>query len=301
MFAAHDVTAAAFGEPALVLNGVAIGLLLFIVAAGLSVVFGMMDVLNLAHGTLFLLGAYIAAAFSQPDGWGWFVTAILVAAAVGACAGGFLSMAARPLVPRGHLVAGLGTFGIAAVAAEIMREVWGNGVRTVNPPAGLQGSWRLFGEKYPTYRLFLIVVGAVLAAVVYLAFSRGRLGALVRAATWDRAMLDALGVRTGVITVGTFAAGAALAVVAGVIGAPLFPAAPGLDLQILILALTVVTIGGLGSVPGALLGALLIGQVQSIGVSMLPGLSSILLFATMAVVLVVRPHGLFSPRREGVR
>lgn len=288
-------------DAVMVLNGLAIGLLLFVVASGLSVVFGMMDVLNLAHGTLFVLGAYIAVTFSAPDGSAWFLLAVGVALVGGSACGAALAVAVRPLVPRGHLVAGLGTFGIAIVIGELMQSIWGDGVRTVDAPELLQGSTSILGERYPIYRLFLIVAGVAFAVIVYLVFNRGRLGALVRAATYDREMLDALGVRTALVTTGVFGIGAALVTVGGVIGAPLFPAAPGLDLQILVLALVVVTIGGLGSLSGAFVGALLIGQVQSIGATLVPDLASMLLVGTMAVVLVARPQGLFATGGERQR
>jgi branched-chain amino acid transport system permease protein len=274
-----------------VLNGVAIGFLLFVLAVGLSLVFGMMDVLNLAHGALFLGGAYLGAAFAG-GGWAGFLTALAIAAAAGLAAGALLSLMTEPLRRRTHLDQALLTLGVALVVGEVLIIVFGDDPLAVPPPPGLDGSVSAFGAVYPTYRLLIIAVGAVLALLVYLVVDRTRVGALVRATVADREMVAAIGVDRRV-KAAVFAVGSLLATTAGVLGGPVYGARPGLDATVLILALVVVVIGGLGSVRGALLGALIIGQVDTLGRVLLPELASFILFAALALVLVLRPRGLF--------
>jgi branched-subunit amino acid ABC-type transport system permease component len=278
-----------------VLNGLAIGLLLFIVAVGLSLVFGMMDVLNLAHGALFLTGAYLVwfVAGDSPTLPG-FGLALVVAGAVGALAGGGLAVAVAPLARRSHLDQALLTLGIALAVAELLTLAFGKDVRAVNPPRGLDGTVGLLGERYPVYRLVLIGLGLALAAAMHLAVEHTSAGALVRATVDDRDMVAATGIDVRIVRLAVFAVGSALATVAGVLGGPIYNARPGLDITILILALVVVVIGGLGSVRGALLAALLIGQIESTGRALLSDLASFLLFGALAVVLALRPRGLFS-------
>jgi branched-chain amino acid transport system permease protein len=275
-----------------VLNGVAIGFLLFIVAVGLSLVFGMMDVLNLAHGALFLGGAHLGAALA-PAGWRGFLLALGVAAAAGLLAGALLSLMTEPLRHRSHLDQALLTLGVALIAGELLIIVFGDDPLAVPAPPGLDGSIAAFGAVYPSYRLLIIAVGAVLALLVYLVVERTRVGALVRATVADREMVAALGVDNRLVKVTVFAVGSMLATTAGVLGGPVYGARPGLDTSVLILALVVVVIGGLGSVRGALVGALIIGQVDTLGRVLLPDLASFILFAALALVLVVRPRGLF--------
>jgi branched-chain amino acid transport system permease protein len=275
-----------------VLNGVAIGFLLFILAVGLSLVFGMMDVLNLAHGALFLGGAYLAAQLAG-GGWAGFLGALGIAAVAGLVAGGVLSLMTEPLRRRSHLDQALLTLGVALVAAELLIIVFGDDPLSVPAPPGLDGSVEVLGATYPAYRLVLIGIGAVLALVVYLVVDRTRVGALVRATVADREMVAALGVDNRLVKAGVFAVGSLLATTAGVLGGPVYGARPGLDATVLILALVVVVIGGLGSVRGALVGALIIGQVDTLGRVLLPDLASFILFVALAIVLVLRPQGLF--------
>ena len=277
-----------------VLNGFAIGFLLFVLAVGLSLVFGMMDVLNLAHGALFLGGAYVGAALA--GSWDGFLAALGIAAAAGLAAGVVLSLLTEPLRRRSHLDQALLTLGIALVAGELLLIVFGDDPLSVAAPPGLDGSVVVLGVPYPTYRLALIVVGTLLALVVYAVVERTRVGALVRATVADRDMVAAIGVDNRLVKVAVFAIGSLLATTAGVLGGPIYGARPGLDATVLILALVVVVIGGLGSVRGALLGSLLIGQVESVGRALLPDLASFVLFGALALVLVVRPRGLFGAR-----
>jgi branched-subunit amino acid ABC-type transport system permease component len=257
------------------IDGVAYGLLLFTLAVGLSLVFGMMDVLNLAHGTLYLLGAYVAFALSDGS-WLGLLVAIVVGALVGVAGGGLL------------------TLGIAFITAEVLASFFGSEVLPTAPPEGLRGSTSIVGHSYPTYRLAFIGIAGALAILVYVMFERSSLGALVRATVADREMVRAMGIDTRQVLFGVFAFGAALATIGGVLGAPILAPGPGIDETVLVLSLVVVVVGGLGSVPGALLGALLIGQVQTLGVAVLPTYSPFLLFGAMLLVLAWRPQGLVS-------
>ena len=277
-----------------VLNGLAIGSLLFILAVGLSLVFGMMDVLNLAHGAVYLVGAYVGFALTE-DGATWlrFLAALAGAAVLGGLLGCVLAALTQPLRQRGHLDQALLTLGAALVLAEGVIVLYGDDVHSVGVPAALARSVGVLGTDYPTYRLVLIAVGAAVAAALYLVVERTRLGALIRATVADRQMVEALGVDSRKVLFGVFGAGAALAAVAGVLGGQIYGARPGLDENVLILALVVVVIGGLGSIRGALVGALLIGQVESLGRALLPDAAPFLVFGTMALVLLVRPTGLF--------
>lgn len=278
------------------IDGIAFGLLLFTLAVGLSLVFGMMDVLNLAHGTLYLAGAYIAYEFSG-GGLVALAIALVIGVAVGALGGLALATLTQPLATRGHLDQALLTMGIAFIASDLFVQGYGAEVLPTAPPDALADSVDLAGHTYPLYRLVFIGVAALLAILVYLALERSALGALVRAVVADRDMVRAMGIAPRRVLLGVFAAGAALAAVGGVLGAPIMAPGPGVDERVLILSLVVVVVGGLGSVLGALLGALLVGQVQTLGVSLLPDQAPFLLFGVMLVVLAWRPGGLVSLTR----
>ena len=279
-----------------VVDGLAIGVLLFVIALGLSLVFGVMDVLNLAHGALYLVGAYVAVSFvvGGKMSLGAFVAAALLAAVIGGLAGWGLSAAVKPIASRGHLDQALLTLGIALVVSDLVSMRFGNDVRSIPAPDPLVGSVSLLGQSYPVYRLVVIVVGAALAVGAVMLIERTRIGSLVRAAVVDAPMVRALGVNTGRLVAGVFAAGAALASFGGVLGAPILSAYPGLDDRVLLLGLVVVVLGGLGSVNGALVGALIIGQIEVLGASLVPTYASFLVFGAMALVLLVRPEGLLA-------
>ena len=277
-------------------DGVAYGLLLFTLAVGLSLVFGMMDVLNLAHGTLYLVGAYVAYALSDGS-WLGMAIALVVGLIVGLLGGGLLAAAVAPLQGRGHLDQAALTLGISLVAAELLSMAFGAEVLPTAPPDALASSVTVLDHTYPVYRLVFIAVATLLAAGIYLAFERSSVGALVRATVADRDMVRAMGVDTRKVLFGVFGFGAALAALGGVLGAPIIAPGPNVDERVLVLSLVIVVIGGLGSVRGALLGALLIGQVQTLGVSIVPSLAPFLLFGAMLLVLALRPLGLFAPGR----
>jgi branched-chain amino acid transport system permease protein len=277
-----------------ILNGFAIGSLLFILAVGLSIVFGMMDVLNLAHGAFFLVGSYLAVTFVAGKSWAGFFTALGVAALVGLLAGGVLSGLTEPLARRPILDQALLTLGISLIVAETLSIIYGNDVISVPEPPALAGSVDVAGSSYPTYRLMLIGVGLVLAVVVWLVVEKTSIGALVRASVADREMVSALGIDNRKVKFAVLGVGSLLATVAGVLAAPVYGARPGLDKTILLLALVVIVIGGLGSIRGAVVGALVIGQVESLGRALVPDYASFILFGTLAVVLIARPRGLFA-------
>lgn len=279
------------------INGVALAAVLFLIAVGLSLVFGTMNVLNLAHGAVSLTGAYIGVALL--DGAATmsnFIVAVLAAAAFGLVIGGIL--AAMTSSVNDHLRQALLTLGVALIAGDVLQEIFGADVESVSAPAGLAGAVSIFGRQYPVYRLSIIAVSAVIAVILYLVLERTRIGAMVRATVADRAMVEAVGVRTNLVLVGVFGVGAALAAVGGLLAAPILGAQPGLDDTVLLLALVVVVIGGLGSLRGALVGALLVGQVQTLGVAMFAEYASFLLFGAMALVLLTRPQGLL-PAKTG--
>jgi branched-chain amino acid transport system permease protein len=273
------------------LDGITFGLLLFTIAIGLSLVVGVLNVLNLAHGALYLVGTYIAVQFltgPNPSLW-LYLAALGVAITVGGGAGVGLAVMMRPLANRSHLDQALLTLGLAFVISGLLSARYGNTVYAIAPPAGMGRSTNFIGFVYPNYRLAVIAAGLLLALVVYLVVDRTRLGALTRATVADAHMVQAMGIDTRPLVAGVFAFGATLACVGGLLGAPILGAYPGLDQYVLILGLVVVVISGAHSVGAALAGALLIGQAEVLGVALLPQYASFLVFATMVVVVMVRP------------
>ena len=283
------------------LNGISFGALLFILAAGLSLIFGMMDVVNLAHGAFYMLGAYVALSVTRATGSFWLalVVAPLALAVVG--------LVVEPLLLRRlrgrHLDQVLVTIGLSLVIADFirLRDDWGWGatVRALPLPPGLDRSIPIAGSDYPTYRLFVIAFGIGLALLLYVIHRRTRLGALVRAGVGDAQMLGALGVDTDRLFTITFAVGAGLAGLAGVVAAPVFGLQPGMDVDALIYSLIVVVVGGLGSLSGAVAGAGVVGPADTFGKVLVPQFALALIFAIMALVLLFRPTGLLGRVRIG--
>jgi branched-chain amino acid transport system permease protein len=281
-----------FSEHAITLvNGFAEGMLLYMMAAGLTLIFGLMDVLNLAHGIFFLFGAYVAFQIGR-DGQHWPL-ALVATIGVGIALGVALAVAIRPLRGRGHLDQALLTLGASFVLAGVVTLIWGYGYQSVSPPSLLKGSVPIAGHSYPVYRLAVIGVGVVIAAALYLVIERTPAGAIVRAAVTDREMLGAMGYNVGLIMTVVFVVGAVVAAIGGMVGGPILGVNPGLDNDVLLLALIVVTIGGLGSLGGALVGAIVIGEVQALGTALFPAVAGLLLFGAMVAILIVRPQGLF--------
>ncbi|MFJ9423592.1 branched-chain amino acid ABC transporter permease [Streptomyces sp. NPDC101249] len=275
-------------------DGVAYGLLLFVVAAGLSLAFGTAGVLNLAHGTLYAIGAYAGAACGDGT-WGGLVLGLAAGTAVAGAAGAGLSFAAFPLARRGHLAQALLTFGLALVGGDLLVQVFGADEPPVRVPGALDTSVTLLGHRYPAYRLGFIVMAVLLAAFGSWVLARTRAGAAVRAAADDPRMLAATGVSPRAVHLGVLTAAGALAGGAGVLGAPIIGPGPGTSENVLMLSLVVVVLGGLRSPWATLLAAVAVGEVQTLGVAVAPDLAPYLLFAAMAVALIARPRATEPP------
>jgi len=278
------------------LAGVSNGMLLFLISAGLSLIFGVLRILNFAHGALFMLGAFIAVSLSGlvPEGAVGFLAALIGASAGLAVIGIAIETGLLRRIYRApHEFQLLVTFALVFILGDVAKLIWGREDHSVAVPALLGGATRALGITFPTYRLFLIAVGIVVAIGLWIVLHRTRWGIFVRAATMDRAMLSALGVNTRRLFTTVFALGAALAGLGGALAAPIVAVGPGLHVQVIIDAFVVVVIGGMGSVMGALVASLLIGIVNAFGVLAFPGLAVVLTFACMAIVLIVRPWGLF--------
>jgi len=296
------------------LNGLQFGLMLFLLAAGLTLVFGIMDMINLAHGSLYMIGAYLAAAAAAASGS--FVVGVLAAVAGTAVVGALLEMAVlRRLYVRDHLSQVLATFALILIANEAVRWLWGDQPMPLNAPAALAGPVEIAGFSYPAYRLLIVGVGLAVAVALYVVVAKTRLGMWVRAGASNREMTEALGVNVKRLFTLVFAAGAGLCALAGALLGPLLAVQVGMGESILILAFVVIVIGGIGSIRGAFVGAVLVGVVDTLGRALLPwllrtvlpaetaaslgpALAAILIYLLMAAVLFWKPAGLF-PARSG--
>ena len=291
------------------LNGLQLGVLLFLLAAGLTLVFGIMSFVNLAHGSLYMLGAYFgAAAFARTES---FLLG-LVAAVVGAGLVGLLldRFALTKLYERDHLDQVLATFGLILFFNELIRIIWGPSPVFMQVPDALSSTVEIAGFAYPSYRLAIIGVGVAVALGLYVLIQKTRVGMLIRAGATNANMVAALGVNIKWLNTLVFALGAALAGLAGVMAGPIVSVQPGMGEPVLILTLVVIIIGGLGSIRGAFLAALIVGVVDTLGRAFMPtimrtlferstadaagpALASMLIYLFMAVVLAVKPQGLF--------
>jgi branched-chain amino acid transport system permease protein len=278
-----------------VLNGVSFGMLLFLLAAGLSLIYGLMRILNLAHGSYYLLGAYLALSVVQATG-SLLLAVVTATAAVTALGVVMERVFLRRLPPGEELPQALLTFGFLLICGDSALWVWGGTPQTLPKPEALVSSVRLGPLFFPSYRLFLIAVGAVIGVVLWMVQERTRLGAMVRAAIDDGEIARATGINVSLLSSGVFAAGAALAALGGVMAGPLLGVYPGADFDILLLAFVVVIIGGLGSLKGAFFGALLVGLLDTFGKTLFPQLALFTIFAPVALILAVRPTGLFGLR-----
>ncbi|MFS8498713.1 MAG: branched-chain amino acid ABC transporter permease [Micromonosporaceae bacterium] len=273
------------------LNGLSYGALLFLVASGFTLIFGLLRIVNLAHGAFYLLGAYLGLATLAATGN--FLFALFVAASVVGGLGLSLERSLLKRVRGKELPEVLLTIGIAFVIADLCLAIFSGDPQSMAMPAALSGTADLGSVTYPRYRLVLVLIAALLAIALYLLQRHTKIGAIVRAGVDDREMAAAMGINIDRVFTGMFAFGAALAGLAGVIGAGLLPARPGADIEILLFALVVVIIGGLGSVKGAAVGSVLIGLIDAYSKVWLPDFSYFTVFAPMALVLVFRPVGLF--------
>ena len=277
------------------LHGLVYGVLIFLVASGLSIVFGMMGVLNLAHASFYMLGAYIGITVVRmtDNFWLALIIAPILAAAAGSAAQHFLL---RPLRNAGHLFELIITVGLSFVMLESVKWVWGTEPVAVSVPAALSGSLEILGSTYPVYRLFVFCFGLAVLGVLALILYKTSLGMIVRAAITNPVMVNALGTNTPLVFNMVFALGTGLAGVAGVIAGPILGIYPGMALAVGMDVFVVVVVGGLGSLVGAIIASFLIGELQSFGVFFFPEFSIILIFLIMAVVLSIRPQGLFGEK-----
>ncbi len=295
------------------LNGFQLGVLLFLLAAGLTLVFGIMDLVNLAHGSLYMAGAFFCATFTE-----WtdsFLLGVLLALPATMALGVAVEMVAlRTLYARDHLDQVLATFGLILFFNELTRIVWGPEGMVIPLPVWLDGHLEILpGVPYPTFRILIIAVGLAVAAGLYILVAKTRIGMLIRAGASDRAMVGALGVDVKMLFTLIFGLGAALAGLAGMMAGPIVEATIGMGEEILILAFVVIVIGGIGSIRGAFVAALLVGLIDTMGRSFLdlalktvmpitaaetaaPALSAMLVYILMVTVLFFRPQGLFAPR-----
>jgi len=279
------------------LNGLQLAALLFLLSIGLSVVFGLMNFINLAHGTLFMVGAYLA--LSAVRAFDSFWLALLVAPAGVAVIGGLLYLALlRHLQRADPMRQVLVTFGLIFIGFETVDMVWGSLPHVIEVPALLAGRSAVLGQVYPTYRLFIIALGAAVFLALHLGLERTRAGAVVRAGVDDRTMVAALGIDVGRVFFLVFCLGCLLAGLAGVVAAPVFSIVPGMDMSVLILALIVVVLGGPGSLRGAALGSLIVGIADTYGQVVVPELARVTIYALMAAILLIKPAGLL-PLRGG--
>ena len=276
----------------LTLNGIAIGMLLLLVASGLSLIFGLMGVVNFAHGSLYMFGAYFGLVLF--DRTGVFLAALLLAPFLVAGIGVLMEyLTLRPLYGRDPLYQILLTFGIALILDEVVILVWGPNALNFAGPSWLTGAFTIAGAVLPLYRVFVICLGAVVAVGLYLFLQRTRYGLVVRAGTANRTMVEANGINVKRAFTIMFAVGAGMAALGGVVAGPMLSVYPAMGLDMVIEAFVVVVIGGLGSFRGSVVGALLAGLAQAFGSFYIPSLSSIIIFTLMIVVLLVRPGGLF--------
>jgi branched-chain amino acid transport system permease protein len=272
-------------------NGLSYGALLFLLASGLSLIFGVMRVVNLAHGSYFMLGGYVGLSVVWRTGS--FATAVLAGAvAIGLIGIGMERLFLRRL-PGQTLGQVLMTIGFALIFQDLALLIWGGDPYSIPVPRFLQGAVRAGALSFPAYRIFIIVVAVVVAALLWLALDRTRAGARIRAAVDDAEMAQGVGINVPMLSLSVFALGAGLAAAGGVIGGAFLGVYPGADFEVLPYAFVVVIVGGLGSLPGAMVGSLLVGLLDNFGKALFPELSYFTLFAPMALILALRPTGLF--------
>jgi branched-chain amino acid transport system permease protein len=277
------------------LNGLSFGMLLFLLAAGLSLIFGVMRILNLAHGSYYLLGAYVALSVVEAT------HSVALAALAGIAVVVVLGVAMervflRRLPPNEELPQALLTFGFLLIVGDVALWTWGGTPQSLPKPEILSGSIPLGPLMFPSYRLFLIGLGVVVGLALWLLQERTKLGAMVRATVDDAEIARATGINVSRLSTIVFGAGAALAALGGILAGPVLGVYPGADFEILLLAFVVVIIGGLGSLKGAFVGGVLVGCLDNFGKALFPELAYFTIFAPMAVILAVRPTGLYGTR-----
>lgn len=274
-----------------ILNGLTTGALLFFVASGLTVVFGLMRILNLSHGALFLLGGYVGLSVQQLTG------NFFLAALAGAVVSGLMGLLLQQTFTRTLLGSTFNqvllTLGIAFILNNGMLALWGGLPQRLKPPEFLTESVSVLGVTYPSYRLFLIILAFATGIALWIFWERSMLGAVIRACVDDREMAAAMGIRVDLVFAGVFAIGAAMAGLTGVLGGPVLGIYIGLDFEVLLLAVVVVVIGGIGSLSGAFVGSIMVGLIDTFGKASFPEISYFTLFVPVILILLLRPLGLF--------
>ena len=273
------------------LNSLALGGLLFLLAAGFSLIFGLMRIANLTHGSMYMLGAYVGVSVLAYVPNLWF--AALVAALTIAVFGGLIERLILRALSGNALGQVLVTLGISFIVADLCLMVWGGDPIPIPTPPSLQKPLIVAGVAFPTYRLVVVAIAAATAIGLYLLMERTRIGAMIRAGVDDRQMARAVGIPVSRLFTAVFCLGAALAGAGGVLGGPIMSAYPGLDADMLPLALIIVMLGGIGSLLGAFVGSFIIGAIYTFGTALLPDLAYVILFLPMIFVLAFRPTGLF--------
>ena len=272
-----------------VLNGLSFGMLLFIIAAGLTLTLGVMRVVNLTHGSFYLIGAYIAVETMQSVGNFWI--SLVVSTAVLLVVGTILYPVLR-LTTGDFLRQSLLTFGLIFIVGDIALALFGGDTKSVPQPGSLSGQVEIFGFTYPKYRLFVLIIGLLVAATLEILQRRTLVGATVRAVVDDREMAEGVGRNAWLIGGATFIVAAGLAGFGGAVGGAFIGVYPGADVEVLLLALIVVIVGGMGSLTGALVGAILVGLLDTFGKVLVPELGASFVFILMVVILVIKPTGL---------
>jgi branched-subunit amino acid ABC-type transport system permease component len=278
------------------MGGLTTAMYLFLIASGLSLVFGVMRVINFAHGSFYMLGAYLAwqaVQWLHPSPEGFWPAALFAACAVALLGAVVERLFFRSLYGREELYQLLFTYALVLILGDVAKFLWGTGQLSVPQPPILAGSLHIFGTTQPAYNLFMMAIGPAIAVAGWLALNHTAVGRLVRAAAYDREMLDALGANVGSIYTGMFVISSFLAGLSGALVTPIQSIVPGMDVLIIVQAFIVVVIGGMGSIWGTFWGSVIYGQVLSFGILIFPGFSLFSVFALMAVILIVRPWGLF--------
>ncbi len=274
-----------------ILNGLSWGMLLFLISVGLTVVFGVMGILNFAHGSLFMLGSYFALQFVRWVGSFWIGLLLgpVIVAFLAILIERFLI---RPIYSRDTSLQLLLTFGVMLILDDGVRLIWGSAYHVVNPPQILSGTIAIFSGTYPVYRVFLVIAGPLVGVALWAFFTMTRWGKTLRAAAMDRRMAEIIGVRAPLLFTLVFAFGAWIAALGGVLAAPHQSVGPAMGEHIIIESFIVVVIGGMGSFPGAFVGALILGLMNAFGATMLPDLQMAMPYILLAIILLARPRGI---------
>ena len=277
------------------LNSLALGGLLFMLSSGFALIFGLMRIANLTHGSLFMIGAYVAASVIR-GGYSLVIAALVAMVVVGLLGAVIESFILRSLSgnSQGQVLA---TLGLSFIAADACLMIWGGDPIPINAPEMLRAPLQMFGFSFPTYRLVVLAISMISALLLYLLMERTRLGAMIRAGVDDMQMARAVGIPASQLFTIVFSLGALLAGLGGTVGGPMLNAYPGLDADMLPLALIVVILGGVGSLVGTFVASFIIGFIYTFGIALVPDLAYVILFLPMVLVIAFRPSGLFGSMR----